>query len=235
MRNYFVFNGIKSSDYGVFISGGGTFGAPERDIEVIEIKGRDGVLTMDNGRFLAQEFSYPAFILRDFDTNIEGFRNALMAQRGLQRLTDTYHPGEFYRAYYEAGLEADVLQTLRQGSFELTFTRDPRRFLLSGEEVTALTASGTLTNPSRFASKPKLRVYGTGNVGVGSGTITITYADGYTDIDCEIQEAFKGTSSCNQYVQLSGQEYPTLSPGQNGITLGSGITRVEITPRWFIL
>lgn len=235
MRNYFNFNNIISSDYGVFISGGGTFGAPERDMETIEIKGRDGVLTLDNGRFLPAEFSYPAFILKDFDTNFEGFRNALMAQRGLKRLTDSYHPDEFYLAYYERGLEPDVLQTLQQGSFELTFTRDPRRFLVSGETVATLTANGTITNPSLFSSKPKLRIYGTGNVGVGVGTIAITYADGYTDIDCEMQEAYKGTNPCNQYVQLSGQEYPTLAPGSNGITLGTGITRVEITPRWFIL
>ena len=50
-RGYFIFNGFRSSDYGVLISGDQTFNAPARDIDEIEIPGRDGVLTLDNGRF----------------------------------------------------------------------------------------------------------------------------------------------------------------------------------------
>ena len=52
-RGYFIFNGFRSSDYGVLISGDQTFNAPARDIDEIEIPGRDGVLTLDNGREFA--------------------------------------------------------------------------------------------------------------------------------------------------------------------------------------
>ena len=235
MRNYFTFGGVRSSDFGVFISGGKTFGAASRDFETVSIKGRDGVLTMDNGRFNEVEQTYEAFILQNFDSNVSGFRNALMSLRGLQRLEDSYHPNEFYRAYYEAGLEPDVVSDLRHGSFEITFTRDPRRFLISGETEKNFFADGTIENPTLFPAKPLLRIYGTGNVGIGSGTITITYADEYTDIDCEMQEAYKGTVSCNEHVQLSGHNFPTLEPGRNGIELDGSITKVVITPRWFIL
>lgn len=96
------------------------------------------------------------------------------------------------------------------------------------------TAQSIITNPTPYASKPLIRVYGTGEVGIGDTTVTVTSADVYTDIDCEIMESYKGDTPKNQYVEFSTNDYPTLGPGMNIITLGTGITRVEITPRWYI-
>ncbi len=86
MRNYFTFDGKKSSDYGVYISGSHVYDAPERDETKIEIPGRNGELTIDNGRYKNQPLKYPAFIIEDFDPNIEGLRNYLMSKRGYFRL-----------------------------------------------------------------------------------------------------------------------------------------------------
>lgn len=235
MRHYFTFNGIRSDEYGIYITGGAIYDAPVRSVEEITIPGRDGVLTIDNGRFEPISHVYEAYVHDSFDSNVQSFRNAIMAQRGHLRLTDTFHTDEFYLAYYEKGLEVDPCQTLRNGAFQVKFTRDPRRFLVSGETTTTLTANGSITNPTLFASKPLIRVTGTGTVGIGSHTVTITLANSYTDIDCEMMDAYKGTVNCNANIQLSGDEFPMLEPGANGITLGSGITKVVITPRWFRL
>ena len=83
-----------------------------------------------------------------------------------------------------------------------------------------------------FEAKPLLRVYGTGSVGIGSETLTITSANQYTDIDCDLQDAFKGTTNCNGNIRLSSGSFPVLKPGYTGVTL-SGVSRVEIIPRWF--
>ena len=32
-----------------------------------------------------------------------------------------------------------------------------------------------------------------------------------------------------------GVDFPVLSPGENTITLGSGITQIQITPRWWVV
>ena len=93
----------------------------------------------------------------------------------------------------------------------------------------------TITNPTRFDSQPLLRVWGTGQLGIGSQTVTITQADVYTDIDCEMMDAFKGTANKNPYVQLTDHNFPVFKPGVNNISLGTGITKVEITPRWWIV
>ena len=93
----------------------------------------------------------------------------------------------------------------------------------------------TITNPTLFDSQPLLRVYGVGALGIGSQTVTITQADVYTDIDCEMMDAFKGTANKNPYVQLTDHNFPVFKPGVNNISLGTGITKVEITPRWWIV
>lgn len=157
-NGYFIFDGAKSSDYGVWIHGGGTYNAPKRRYKDYTVPGRNGTLTIDEGVFEEIEVVYPAFIARDFPANIEAFRNELMSRSGYVRMTDSYHPGEYYLAKYMDGLDADVAPGGAGGSFNLTFRRDPRRFLTSGETVQAFTSSGSITNPTLFASKPLIRV-----------------------------------------------------------------------------
>ena len=234
-RKTFTFDGVTSSTYGVYISGGGVFNAASRDITVLEIPGKNGVLTLDNGRFETIRHKYAAFVVPDFPANIQGLRNALMSKRGFKRLTDGYHTDEYYLAYFEDGLSVSPSDTLQEGTLNIEFVRDPRRFLTSGETVTTLTADGSITNPTLFDSRPLLRVYGAGVLGIGDQYITISAADGFTDIDCEMMECFKGATPKNRYVSFSGDDFPTLHPGSNGFDLQSGITRVEITPRWFRL
>lgn len=149
MRHYFEFDGVKSSDFGVFISGAQTMGAAGRDVDEIVVPGRDGNLTIDNGRFNAVAHTYPAFIAEDAKEGLKGLRNALLSKRGHKRLSDTVHPDEFYRAYYEHGLEPELTANLRHSELEIEFTRDPRRFLVSGDtpqdvSVTTETLSGSV-------------------------------------------------------------------------------------------
>lgn len=236
MRNYFLFdNTVRSIDYGVLISGEATYNAPARDITPITIPGRDGVLTMDNGRFFEIQHTYPAFIIDGFDTKIEAFRNIMMSKRGRTRLLDTYHPNEYYLVYYESGLEAEVTRLKSAGSFDITFMRDPRRFLTSGDNIILFQGNYTVTNPTLFPAKPLITVYGTGTLGIGSESVTISYADGYTVLDSETQDAYKGTVNCNQYVTMTSDDFPVLPPGNTTFTLGTGITQVMVIPRWYIL
>lgn len=232
-NGYLIFDGVKSSDYGVWIKGGGTFNAPKRRYQEVIVPGRNGVLTLDEGAFEEQEVVYPAFIARNFPANVEAFRNQLMARNGYVRMTDSYHPGEFYMAKYMSGLEVETVAGGKAGSFDLTFRRDPRRFLTSGETTQTYTANGTINNPTLFASNPLIRVNGYGTLTIGAETIVITQGFDYVDIDSEIQDCYFGINNANSHVTLSN--FPTLQPGTTGIVIGNGISSIEITPRWYIV
>lgn len=235
MRNYFILNGVDSRDFGVYISGQGTFSAPRRSYNMIPVPGRNGDLVGNEKRFENLELTYPAFIYANFKQNIRDFRNFLLSQVGYQTLTDSYHPDEFRKVLYEGAFEPEVEPKNDAGSFEIVFNCKPQRFLNSGTQVTTLTASGSIINPTQFNSQPLLRVYGDGQLGIGSQTITISLSGTYTDIDCEMMDCFEGVYNRNNRVVFSDYNFPVFKPGINNISLGTGITRVEITPRWWQL
>lgn len=142
-----VFDGVDSRDYGIYITGDAVFNSPERDVEMIEIPGRNGAYALDKGRFSNIEVSYPAGIAgdteEDFRKGISAFRNALASRKGYKRLEDDYNPDEYRMAVYKSGLEVTP-KALKAGEFTITFDCKPQRFLKSGE--TAVTIGGSVTN-----------------------------------------------------------------------------------------
>lgn len=234
--NTVSFNGVNlSTFYGVYVSGNQTFSSAEHDYEEITVPGRSGSLFIDNKTYKNTKHSYDAWIGENLETNLRGLRSFLASSSGYCRLEDTYHTDEFYKAIFKGPLDVETI-LLTAGVFTLEFERMPQRFLNSGSQVTSFTASGSITNPTLFNSKPLVRVYGTGNLTVNGTAITIlSHTYSYIDIDSETMDCYCTSANCNNYVQLSGNKYPELKAGANSIVLGSGITKVEITPRWYNL
>lgn len=232
MINYLTYDGKSLRDYGVYVNGTYTFSAPQRNITKVVIPGRNGTLTIDNKRFENIEVTYEAFIIREFVENIEGLRNYLSTAAGYRRLEETYHPDEFRMARFVSGLSVTATPLMREGNFTLKFDCMPQRFLKSGEIPVEFTAAGSIFNPTLQQAKPLLRVWGNGTVGIGSATLTIADTTNYTDIDCESMDAYYGATNRNS--NISGT-FPVLEPGANGVALGGSITKVQITPRWWIL
>lgn len=237
------FNGVDLADYGVHISGGGTFNSPEYDYEVVEVPGKSGDLLINRNRFKNVQVSYDAWIGENLDLNLQGLRNVLLGSRGYKRLEDTYHPDEYRLAYFTGPLDVDAIQLLA-GEFTLDFECKPQRFLKLGEQVIRVNRSTdqtySLYNHTYNESKPLLRVYGTGELQVlnetRNFTMTVSAHSGipYIDIDCDLCDChYLNTTNCNRYVAFSNNKFPVFDPGVITVSLGSGITRVDITPRWF--
>lgn len=233
MRNYLIFNGKDLRDFGVYISGQGTFSAPARSYNVVPIAGRNGDLVTSEKRLENLSVTYRAFIYASFDTNLRNLRNFLLSSVGYKQLSDSYHTDEYRMALYDDSFEPEVLSKNDAGEFNLTFNCKPQRWLTVGTTVTTLNASGSIINPTEFDSQPLLRVYGDGILGINSQSITISSSDVYTDIDCEMMDAYKGTANKNHTITLSDYNFPVFTAGTNSISLGTGITKVEITPRWW--
>lgn len=234
-RNYLTIDGKSTLDFNTWISGGGTYGTPSRDVDIVSVPGRNGDLTFDNGRFNNISVAYDAFITEKFNENIAALRAFLGSLTGYKRLEDTYHPDEYRMALFTAGVQPKTTTLNRAGSFTLTFNCKPQRFLKSGERPIEFEAGGSVLNNTLFEARPLLRVYGTGTFGIGSTTITITSANDYTDIDCDLMDAYKDGTNCNANVTLNSGSFPVLSPGSNGVTLGTGITKIIIYPRFYTI
>ena len=176
MRHSITFGGVNSADFGLYIGGEGTFNAPKRVVEMISVPGRDGDIAIDQGRFENIEVKYTVInkedSLSDFSTKLSGFRNAICALRGYQRLEDTFHPNEFRMAIFIDEFEVKPIEYATASEFEITFNCQPFRYLKSGETAVSK-KSGTLTNPTLFKSNPLLAIEGYGDFSVNGYNIHI--------------------------------------------------------------
>jgi len=110
--------------------------------------------------------------------------------------------------------------------------------LWSDGEITVEYGVHPYYNPTPFASKPLIKVTGTDTLGIGEYILTITGTASQTlYIDCETMEIYtiEGTvpTGASSLVSINRNDFPVLKPGINNISVGSGITAVTITPRWW--
>ena len=233
MRNWFSFGGLDSRDFGIYISGRGTFNAPLREYEMIAVPGRDGDLVGVGSRLANAELTYPAYIYKDFRHQIGAMKSAFLSKIGYQRLVDTYNPDEFRLALYAGDMPVEATSKNNAGRFDLIFQCKPQRWLLTGQDSVDVTSALKIVNPTDFPAKPLIRIYGYGTVGLGSQTITIANQFAYVDIDSEMADCFNGANNANPYVTFSNNDFPELVSGQNNFTKSSTITQILVTPRWW--
>lgn len=173
----FTFGDVSSKDYGVYITQEAAYNAPDRDVEVVEIAGRNGAYILDKGRFRNITVSYKCGIALDdeqsFESAIRTFRNALASKAGKYvRLEDEYNPNEYRQAAFLGGIEVDMADR-RAGEFTVSFDAKPQRFLKSGETAVSVASGGTLNNPTLFESRPLLETEGTGTINLNDEAIVI--------------------------------------------------------------
>lgn len=252
MMNYFLIDGKPSLDFGLVISGAGTYASPQKRYEEVDIPGRNGKLLLNTDTFFDNvEVTYDSFLYenlvapskveyvnpydrRTLNQKLSNLRSFLGSRKGYFKLEDTYHPDEFRLGYYAGGEEVEVDPGFRYIQMTLSFMCKPQRFLKEGENPVDFTSSGTISNYTSFDAKPLIRAYGTGSFTLNGTTVRINSTDYYMDIDCDLMECYKDSTNCNGNVTLTAGKFPVIAPGDNKITL-NGISKLTITPRWWVL
>lgn len=174
--NYFIFGGVDSRTYGIIVSNDNGFDAPERDVEEIEIPGRNGTLILDNGRFKNQTLTYSCVLKSNFDTQIDAFRAALCALEGYQRITDSFHPNVYRMGRIKGEIKTTPGSKYKNGKFDVVFDVKPQKFLTSGESVVSVADGGSITNPTQYSSSPLLKVDGFGDIVLNGQRLTVNEA-----------------------------------------------------------
>lgn len=233
----FTYNGRSTTVFKVRTTGDATWTKPVPIYERVSVPGRNGDIVIPTGAYENVSVIYKCGIKKDMEEQYHAFVNFLLSNPGYHRLEDTYHPDYYRMAIVESIGDPALGWRYNSGEFEVVFSCKPQMFLKSGETTTTFTATGNINNPTLFDAKPLLRVYGTGEFVVGSDTVRITSANSYTDIDCETENAYKNDASvnCNGNIVLSGDSFPVIPPGSQRIILRSGISRIEVKPRWWQL
>lgn len=229
-----VVGNINCKDYGVFVSDAGIYASPEPDYTSYEIAGRNGDLHINNGRYKNVDITYQAFIAHEFEDRFVPFRSAILSQDGYVRIEDDFKQDMYRLGRLKSGIEGKIKLARGIGTFELEFDCKPQWYLKSGEQETVFTENGSILNPTVFPSKPLIRVYGKGTVTVGTNVFVInTAGTEFIDIDTDSKQAYEGTANRNSNIKVN--QWGSLTSGNNTITLGTGITKVTVKPRWYEL
>lgn len=242
-----IWNGITSRSIPLIVERPPDYAVAERDYEVTHILGRNGDLLTDNESYKNVNQPYDIAFGSLEKTHSEmaaAVSEWLHSASGYARLEDTYDPDHFRMAYYIEEVELEnILNHL--GRATINFNCMPQRFLKSGDHPIIFTKTGSiLLNPTRFTAKPMITVYGTGDamLTVNDLVIKIKEIGGHLILDSDLGEVYTvedeipaGKNDQIEWSEAMHHAFPFLPQGQNRIAFTGGITRVEVTPRWWVI
>lgn len=235
MADIFLFSGRKSSAFSTYVADSDGWNSAARRMDAINVPGRNGTLTpINSNSFENVKITYLCYLKNEMRTKLNDLVGWLNSNAGYQRLEDTFHPEYFRLARYNGSFEVMSKDKLT-AVFNVVFDCMPQKFLKDGELVKVLTAPGTIINPTNYDAKPIIKIYGAGTVKIGHAAITVKIpGNAFVEFDCDLLNAYEGADNRNSNVELLGEPV-LLANKTNGITLGTGITKVEIIPRWYTI
>mgnify|MGYP003301388502 CR=1 FL=1 len=221
--------------FDVYIDASLSFNKPAKNVETFTVPGRNGSLIIDDGTFKNVVITYPVYIRGTFAADFDTIVNLIGKTPGYEELVCDVDSTHFRLGRAIMPESPSVKRLNLDGYFNLAFDCKPQRFLTSGKTAVSFSASGTIANPTGFAALPLLDVTGTGTLTINGTIATISQNPNGLIIDCEMLDCYDKVTgaSMNAYVSFNDNDYPALAPGSNPVTLGTGITNVDITPRWW--
>ena len=237
--------GEDSTNYGIVVGESPVFDKPKRKQIVFNVPNRNGSILFQEDAFEDVIRTYHVWVAEETEEDSGGVLSGTLSERisdvtawlnsksGYQELEDSFEPDYYRLAYYSGGNEFSD-NMLQYGESDLTFTCRPERFLKAGKTAVTVTNNSTMTNPTKFASKPLIHIEGSGNVSItfGGQTITADVFD-YINIDCDTMNAYRLTTE-NRNDKITGS-FPSLLSGINTIVISGTTTLVTITPRYFTI
>lgn len=236
-RGTFLFCGESSADFGIVVSEAPKFEKAGRKSSSFNIPGRNGSILYQEDAWSDVTRSFKVWLAvdqaADLPKKVEAFTAWLNSVNGYQRLEDSFEPDVFRLAYYNGGTNVSN-ELMQYGEATVSFTCRPERFYKSGEQTEQLSDSRAIYNPTRFASKPLIRIEGSGTVSltIGSKTITAQIAD-YINIDCERMNAYRLPAE-NRNDKIVGT-FPTIAPGANLVAISGNVSKATYVPRYFTI
>lgn len=220
---YFIFNNISSEDY-LMVNKLPPIIKAQKNIQKIEIEGRDGFLTQDNGTYKGTIKPVECTIM-DLD-NLDFICSWL---DGSADVIFSNEPERIYKATIISQIPFDKIAATFH-NFLIQFECQPHKYAISDSIIT-LTIPETIYNGGSVNSKPVIKVYGTGSINliINSNVINLTNVSGYVTINSDLMDCYKDTLLKNN--DMNG-EFPQLIVGNNTINWTGIVTKVEILPSW---
>lgn len=230
---YFIFDGKDSRDMGIIVESLPTIQRPRRKVTRFDVTGRDGPLEVDDGGYDGYQttlqinaFGQKLEKLFAWLTGEGWFVSSDEPDRAMWVSLDAQIKGKrfFCGACYD--------------SLTVTLYIYPYRYIYPMTATTEYTTfPATITNPHAIASKPRIKIEGSGDIIVNVNAQQMAFTD-LTDgiiVDSELMECLNLTETALMNGNASMEDFPELVPGANMISISGSVTKITVTPRWRVL
>lgn len=215
---YFVFKGTRSDNLGIIVKEMPAISKSEKDIETIEVSGRNGAFHIDNGTYKTKKYKVKC-VLKE-DTYLDQIK---LLFEGTGKLELSTELNREYNATIQNQIDfSKYLTYLRE--FTLNFELDPISYSKTATTKT-ITENTSFTGGGNCNVNPKITITGTGTVTLNNIPVEVTET-GIT-IDCELMNCTKNNLNKNDKVNIDS-DFPYIKPGTNTVVLGTGVTSVSI-------
>lgn len=255
-----TYNNVSSANLNIHISKQPDREFPERQVEKVDIPGRNGSLIFDTGVYKNVERNYSIWAgpeAGDFTTLASKISKWLHSAKGYAILRDSYEPGIYRMAsYIEEGSIENILN--EAGKIDISFNCKPQRFLDSGDVSIEIISTQRINNDTGYISKPIIKAIYMG-FDVGYFRLNNSYYNVYFKkegesehvdniiIDCENMNCYRIDGSTgnvtneNSRFSSSDFNYPELKTGETEIQIyndassGTKSCKLEVYPKWYII
>jgi len=231
----FTYKGIKSKDMHLRVLNDISFASPKRDVNIIQVPGRDGDIIMDNGRFESVIRSIPCRLEAPTGTDVEELinkiNNWLINDAGFHPFTWENDPDFRYLARVEGDVVSQRILS-HYGKAVIDFRIHPIKCLESSLTEKEITHGTNLENPFSIPAKPLIRIIGTGDITItiGGRQLILQGIEGGCIVDSETQTIMSLDRRLTLFNRMFSS-FPVLQPGDNPITFSENVDQVFITPR----
>lgn len=236
----FFLDGISARDLGIQLQSPISFSGAQPKINTVSVPGRNGDLHFNEQAYFNKTAKASCFLLKEN----AGMALDQVAKWMLLGSGDSYYPGyrileleddpEYYHMVRVTNGPEIEIRMKFLAPFTINFDCMPQKFRKDGGLLRKFDRPFTLYNEG-FPSLPLIKVYGNGSGVLQIGTYAVRFLElnEYTVLDCETQNAYKGSKNKNNTIYAP--EFPRLEPGETHISWTGGIQKIEIAPRWWTL
>lgn len=209
-----------------------------RDVEIVEIPGKNGDIVIDNGRYKSVAFS-PKFIMwkksnfMSFEEQQNALTDLMTGAYGYSEMTILGNSNYTYMARVVDEVRI-TLDDEVSAEVEINFSLKPIKYITSGLNTVNLVNGAILNNIGKVSSNPMIVLTGTGNVTLTLGSKTVVFkniTDGVV-VDFEHKTVTNLDKNSPKWETLYTWPLPSIPVGSNKISWDNSGFKISMIPRW---
>ncbi len=229
MADWFAWNGVKCTDYGVHVLTPPAISRPKERVTTQAVPGRSGTLTITEGDCVYDEFIAACECVAPNPASIPAF-SAWLHGPGVVMFGN--QPTGYYQARVSNQIDfGTVVRGRQHRKFSVNFRCQPFLYLLNLPDI-VLTTPGPVVSQGTVFAEPVIIVEGTGDIDLTIGEVTLGIAGLVSSITIDVPQRLAFHDGINLTGSLTGDEWPTLPVGTTAISWTGGVSRITITPNW---